>query len=64
LFSAIDQTNAAGVSASDLDIIGKTHDVAEDAEVEAFKPAIDSATGDAATALQKSVSNHTVYTFD
>jgi hypothetical protein len=52
LFSAIDQTNLAGVSAADLKVIKGTHDAAEDAEVEAFNPAIDAATGDAATALQ------------
>jgi hypothetical protein len=52
LFSAIDMTNLAGVSAADLKVIKGTHDAAEDAEVEAFNPAIAAATGDAATALQ------------
>lgn len=54
LFSSIDQTNLAAVSAADLDIISNTHDVAEDAETKAFNPAIDAASGDAATALQVS----------
>lgn len=54
LFSAIDQNNLAGVSASDLKIIQDTHDAAEDAETDAFDPAIDAANGDAATALQVS----------
>ncbi|RDL40454.1 Uncharacterized protein BP5553_00433 [Venustampulla echinocandica] len=52
LFADIDTSNLAAVSASDLKIIQATHDVAEDAEVEAFNPAVDAATGDAATALQ------------
>lgn len=52
LFSAIDTSNLAAVSKADLDIIKATHDVAEDAEVEAFNPALEDATGDEATALQ------------
>lgn len=44
--------NLAGVSAADLKIIKGTHDAAENAEVQAFNPAIDAASGDAATALQ------------
>jgi hypothetical protein len=54
LFSAIDMTNLAGVSASDLAVIKGTHDAAEDAEVNAFNPAIAAASGTAATALQVS----------
>jgi hypothetical protein len=46
--------NLAGVSAADLKIIKGTHDAAEDAEVQAFNPAIAAASGDAATALQVS----------
>lgn len=52
LFANIDQTNLAGVSASDLTIIKGVHDVAEDAETGAFNAAVSAATGDAATALQ------------
>lgn len=52
LFSAIDTANLASVSAADLKIIKNTHDVAEDAEVQAFNPAIDAATGTAADELQ------------
>ncbi|EPE36136.1 hypothetical protein GLAREA_05474 [Glarea lozoyensis ATCC 20868] len=52
LFANIDMNNLAGVSAADLDIIKGTHDAAEDAEVNAFNPAIAAATGDEATALQ------------
>jgi hypothetical protein len=47
--------NLAGVSAADLKIIKGTHDAAEDAEVQAFNPAIAAASGDAATALQVSL---------
>ncbi|PMD34062.1 hypothetical protein L207DRAFT_570738 [Hyaloscypha variabilis F] len=52
LFANIDMNNLAGVSAADLKIIKGTHDAAEDAEVQAFNPAIAAASGDAATALQ------------
>ncbi|TVY93307.1 hypothetical protein LAWI1_G001043 [Lachnellula willkommii] len=51
LFSKIDQTNLAGVSAADLAVIKATHDAAEDAETSAFNPAVAAASGDAATAL-------------
>jgi hypothetical protein len=44
--------NLAAVSAADLKIIKGTHDAAEDAEVQAFNPAIAAASGAAATALQ------------
>jgi hypothetical protein len=56
LFANMDMNNLAGVSAADLDIVQGTYDVAEDAEVNAFNPAIEAATGDAATALQVSYS--------
>ncbi|KAA8574728.1 hypothetical protein MFRU_049g00180 [Monilinia fructicola] len=52
LFTAIDKNNLAAVSESDLDIIQGVHDAAEDAETDAFNPAIAAASGDAATALQ------------
>ena len=55
LFAKIDMSNLAGVSASDLAIIKGTHDAAENAEVDAFNPAIAAASGAAATALQVSV---------
>lgn len=50
----IDRNNLAGVSADDLNVIKGIHDAAEDAETDAFDPAIDAASGDAATALQVS----------
>jgi hypothetical protein len=52
LFTLIDKTNLAGVSAADLKVIKGIHDAAEDAEVKAFNPAITAASGTAATALQ------------
>ncbi|PVH87010.1 hypothetical protein DL98DRAFT_289345 [Cadophora sp. DSE1049] len=52
LFANIDMNNLASVSANDLKVIKGIHDAAEDAEVQAFNPAIDAASGDAATALQ------------
>lgn len=52
LFASIDMNNLAAVSANDLKVIKGIHDVAEDAETDAFNPAIDAATGDAADALQ------------
>ena len=49
----IDTSNLAGVSASDLEIIGKASQIGESAETSAFDPAIDAAGGaDVATALQ------------
>ncbi|APA09335.1 hypothetical protein sscle_05g041050 [Sclerotinia sclerotiorum 1980 UF-70] len=52
LFKAIDMNNLAAVSASDLKIINGIHDAAENAETDAFNPAIEAASGDDATALQ------------
>ncbi|KAF4636964.1 hypothetical protein G7Y89_g1102 [Cudoniella acicularis] len=52
LFSAIDTNNLAAVSAADLKIIKNTHDVAENAEVQAFNPVIAAASGTTATDLQ------------
>lgn len=52
LFANIDMNNLAAVSAADLKVIKGIHTAAEDAETDAFDPAVDAATGDAATALQ------------
>jgi hypothetical protein len=60
LFANIDMNNLAAVSAADLAIIKGTHDAAEDAEVQAFNPAVDAASGDAATALQVRPSFYTI----
>lgn len=60
LFANIDMNNLAAISATNLKIIQNTHDVAEDAEdaeVQAFNPAIAAARGDAATALQAPASS-------
>lgn len=52
IFTSINMDDLASVSAADLKIVQGIHDAAEDAETDAFNPAIDAATGDAATALQ------------
>ena len=48
----VDMSDLANVSADDLQTIQTERESAESAETEAFNPAIDAATGDAATALQ------------
>lgn len=50
--------NLAAVSANDLKVIKGVHDAAEDAEVQAFNPAIAAASGAAADALQVRFSLH------
>ncbi len=51
-FSALDMNDLANVAASDLAFVQSVHDIANDAETEAFNVAIKAATGDAKTALQ------------
>ncbi|KAI1007898.1 hypothetical protein K3495_g331 [Podosphaera aphanis] len=53
LFADIDMNNLANVSDEDLQTIKNTHDVAENAELKAFDPAIDAATGDELAALKR-----------
>ncbi|KAF2651188.1 hypothetical protein K491DRAFT_782050 [Lophiostoma macrostomum CBS 122681] len=48
----IDVNNLASVSSADQKVISDARQVAESAETDAFNPAIDAASGDAATALQ------------
>ncbi|KAF2684022.1 hypothetical protein K458DRAFT_431639 [Lentithecium fluviatile CBS 122367] len=48
----IDMNNLASVSDADHQVISDARQVAESAETDGFNPAIDAATGDAATALQ------------
>lgn len=48
----IDTSDLANISKADLKIIQGIHDVAEDAETDAFNPALDKASGSAKTALQ------------
>ncbi|KAI1001713.1 hypothetical protein K3495_g6488 [Podosphaera aphanis] len=52
LFSGIDMNDLASVSLADLEIIKNTHNVAHQAEVEAFNPAIKAASGAEAKALK------------
>ncbi|KAI6246255.1 hypothetical protein HI914_05551 [Erysiphe necator] len=51
-FQGIDKGDLASVSDADVKLIKGIHDIAEKAEVEAFNPAIEAATGDEAKALQ------------
>lgn len=44
-------TDFAAVSADDIAFLGDVNDIANDAETDAFNPAIEAATGDEATAL-------------
>ncbi|KJA20866.1 hypothetical protein HYPSUDRAFT_55836 [Hypholoma sublateritium FD-334 SS-4] len=51
-FAALNLANAKNVAASDLDFLNSVNQIANDAETEAFNPAIAAATGAAKTALQ------------
>jgi hypothetical protein len=51
-FSALDLNDLANVSKPDLDFLNEVNQVANDAEKEAFNPAVEAATGAAATAAQ------------
>ncbi|KAI3322934.1 small secreted protein [Xylariaceae sp. AK1471] len=53
VFSALDTNNLAGVAKEDLDFLNSVNQICNDAEDEAFNPAIDAASGDAADALQR-----------
>ncbi|KAJ4301685.1 hypothetical protein N0V90_003778 [Kalmusia sp. IMI 367209] len=52
VFSALDVNNPENISAEDQDFLNEVNQVANDAEKDAFNPAIEAATGDEATALQ------------
>jgi hypothetical protein len=51
-FSALDLNDLANVSKADLDFLNEVNQVANDAEKEAFNPAVEAATGTAADAAQ------------
>ncbi|KAF3044917.1 hypothetical protein E8E11_005525 [Didymella keratinophila] len=51
VFSALDLNNPGNIDAADIDFLGQVNDVANDAETEAFNPAIEAATGAEADAL-------------
>jgi hypothetical protein len=55
-FSALDLTDPASVSKADQDFLNEVNQVANDAEKEAFNPAVEAATGTAAEAAQVSIS--------
>lgn len=52
VFSALDLNNPGNIDAADIEFLGAVNDVANDAETEAFNPAIEAADGAEATALQ------------
>ncbi|KAI1323420.1 small secreted protein [Xylariaceae sp. FL0255] len=51
-FSALDQNDLANVDQADIDFLGSVNSIANDAEDQAFDPAIDAASGADADALQ------------
>lgn len=51
VFSALDLNNPGNIDAADIDFLGQVNDVANDAETDAFNPAIETATGAEADAL-------------
>ncbi|KAI0102640.1 small secreted protein [Nemania sp. FL0031] len=53
VFSALDTNDLANVDEDDLDFLNSVNQICNDAEDEAFNPAIDAASGDAADALQR-----------
>jgi hypothetical protein len=53
-FSALNLKDLANVSKADLDFLNEVNQVANDAEKEAFNPAVEAATGTAADAAQVS----------
>lgn len=52
VFSALDLNDLANIDPADIEFLGAVNDVANDAETDAFNPAIEAATGDEATALE------------
>ncbi|TGJ83727.1 hypothetical protein E0Z10_g5019 [Xylaria hypoxylon] len=53
VFSALDLNDLANVDEADLDFLNSVNQIANDAEDEAFNPAIDAASGEDADALQR-----------
>ena len=51
VFSALDLDNPANIDPADIDFLGQVNDVANDAETDAFNPAIEAATGAEGDAL-------------
>ncbi|KAK7753044.1 hypothetical protein SLS62_004994 [Diatrype stigma] len=53
VFSALDQNNLAAATEADIDFLDSVNSICNDAEDEAFNPAIDAADGEEADALQR-----------
>ncbi|PSN62273.1 hypothetical protein BS50DRAFT_533300, partial [Corynespora cassiicola Philippines] len=52
VFSALDLENPGNIDPADIAFLGAVNDVANDAETDAFNPAIEAATGDELAALE------------
>ncbi|KAI0533373.1 small secreted protein [Xylaria digitata] len=53
VFSALDLNDLANVDEDDLDFLNSVNQIANDAETDAFNPAIEAASGEEADALQR-----------
>ncbi|KAI8961173.1 hypothetical protein F5Y11DRAFT_348814 [Daldinia sp. FL1419] len=53
VFSALDMNNLAAADKDDIDFLKSVNSICNDAEEEAFNPAIDAASGEEAKALQR-----------
>ncbi|KAI0169409.1 hypothetical protein GGR52DRAFT_520340 [Hypoxylon sp. FL1284] len=53
VFGALDMNNLASADKDDIDFLKSVNSICNDAEDEAFNPAIDAASGDTADALQR-----------
>lgn len=52
VFSALDLQNPANIDPADIKFLGEVNNVANDAEDQAFNPAVEAATGDEADQIQ------------
>jgi hypothetical protein len=52
VFSALDLKNPENIDSADLTFLNEVNQVANDAETDAFNPAVEAATGDEATQIQ------------
>ncbi|KAI1844666.1 hypothetical protein JX265_007071 [Neoarthrinium moseri] len=53
VFSALDQSDLANADPADVDFLKSVNSIANDAETDAFNPAIEAASGEEADALQR-----------
>lgn len=62
IFASIDTANPENISKADQDILNEVNQVANDAETDAFNPAIEAASGAEADALQVHTYSYSEYT--